>query len=158
MINDLGKEKVAFTLAPGLKSFMQRSFPGARIWSQQSLLKEAGLRGHEDYKCLIDVRENMFDIVLLHRSELQCASTHPWKNEADIAYTLFSMLDTYEASPHKADIVLSGIRDIRQNTGKAIAEFVRSVSQKNHDLDGISIPTAVYLAINRKTKNANHTR
>ena len=68
------------------------------------------------------------------------------------------MLDTYEASPHKADIVLSGIRDIRQNTGKAIAEFVRSVSQKNHDLDGISIPTAVYLAINRKTKNANHTR
>ena len=31
MVNDLGKEKCAFMLTPGLRSFMQRSFPGAGV-------------------------------------------------------------------------------------------------------------------------------
>lgn len=158
MVNDLDKQKCAFMLVPGLRSFMQRSFPGARIWSQQSLLKEAAMQTHDSFKCLIDVREKAADIILLDRGELLCASTHLWKTDADIAYMLFNILLTYNADPKNTDIVFSGIREIRHNVGKTIAPYFKTVSQKNHDLDGKTIPTAVYLAINRKKNYANHTR
>ncbi len=158
MVNDLGKEKCAFLLTPGLKSFMQRSFPGARIWSQQSLLKETATQPHDSFKCLIDVREASMDIVLFCRGELLCASTHPWKTETDIAYVLLNILQTYDAPSADTDIVFSGQREVRQSLGKTLTPYFKSISQKNHDLDGKEIPTAVYLAINRKKKYAYHTR
>lgn len=158
MINDLGKEKCAFMLTPGLKSFMQRSFPGARIWSQQSLLKEAASQPHDSFKCLIDVRDTTMDVILLCRGELQCASTHLWKTETDIAYVLLNILQTYDAPSTDTEIVFSGRRDIRQSLGKTLLPYFKSISQKNHDLDGKEIPTAVYLAINRKKRYAHHTR
>ena len=158
MVNDLGREKTAFRLAPGLKSFMQRSFPGARIWSQQALLREAGRQPHDAYKCLVDIRDRSADTILLDRGELLSASTHPWKSETDIAYTIFNILQTYGADPKETEIIFSGRREIRQNLGKTISPFLKSASQKSHDLDGKTIPTAVYLAINRKKLNANHTR
>ena len=158
MVNDLGKEKCAFTLTPGLKSFMQRSFPGARIWSQQALLKETATQPHEAFKCLVDIREAAVDIVLLCRGELQCASTHLWKTESDIAYVLLNMLQTYEAASPDTEMVFSGRRDTRQNLGKTLLPYFKTISQKNHDLDGKEIPTAVYLAINRKKRYAHHTR
>lgn len=158
MVNDLKEEKVAFTLVAGLKSFMQRSFPGARIWSQQALLKEAAMQSQDTFKCLLDIRENEADLVLADRSKLLCVATHPWKTTADIAYILFNTLHTYGVDPKETEVVMSGIHMTRQSLGKDIAKFVLSVSQKNHDLDGRSIPTAVYLAINRKKTNENHTR
>lgn len=158
MVNDLGKEKCAFLLAPGLKSFMQRSFPGARIWSQQALLKQASSQPHESFKCLLDIRQSSFDLILFSRGELLSASTHPWKTEADIAYTLLNILSTYDAPSTETEIVFSGVRDVRQAIGKTLIPYFKSISQKNHDIDGKEIPTAVYLAINRKKRYAHHTR
>lgn len=157
-VNETGNEKNTFTMIPGLKSFMQRSFSGARIWSQQTLLKEAALQPHEAYKCVIDIRRNSADFILLDRGELLCASTHPWKSENDITYMLMNILNTYEADPKETDVVFSGIREVRQNIGKSLSPYLKSTSQKNHDLAGKTIPTAVYLAINRKLKYAHHTR
>lgn len=158
MINETGKEKNAFTLTPGLKSFMQRSFPGARIWSQQTILKEAAMTPHESFKCLLDIREEYADFVLLDRGELLSASSHPWKTVNDIAYTLVNILQTYGAGLNDTDLVCSGLREARQVLGKTFSPYFKTISQKSHDLDGISIPTAVYLAINRKKRYANHSR
>lgn len=158
MVNELGEEKCAFTLTPGLRSFMQRSFPGARIWSQQALLKDAGMHPHENFKCLLDIRQSAFDLVLFSRGKLLCSSTHPWRNDADIAYTLLNILHTFEVPQSDTDVVFSGIRDVRQSLGKTLASYFKSISQKSHDLDGKEIPTAVYLAINRKKKNAYNKR
>lgn len=158
MVNETGKEKTAFTLTPGLKSFMQRSFPGARIWSQQTLLKEAGMQPHDAYKCLVDIRNGWTDFVLLHRGELLCASSHSWKTDNDIIYMLMNILQTFDANPKETEAVFSGMRETRQNIGRYVSPYLKSISQKNHDLDGKTIPTAVYLAINRKKKYENHSR
>ncbi|MDE6559986.1 MAG: DUF3822 family protein [Muribaculaceae bacterium] len=158
MVNDLGSEKCAFMLTPGLKSFMQRSFPGARIWSQQALLKEASVQPHEAFKCLLDIRQSTFDLILFRRGELLSASTHLWKTDVDIAYMLLNILQTYDASTHDTEVVFSGMRDVRQSLGKTLQPYFKTISQKNHDLDGKEIPTAVYLAINRKKRYAYHTR
>lgn len=158
LVNDTGSEKNAYTLIPGLKSFMQRSFPGARIWSQQSLLRLAALQPHEEYKCLVDIRRNSADFVMTHRGDLLCAASHPWKSENDIAYSLINILRTYDAMPNQTDVVFSGLHEIRQTIGKTLAPYLKTISQKNHDLDGREIPTAVYLAINRKKRNAYHKR
>ncbi len=158
MVNDMGTEKCAFMLIPGLKSFMQRSFPGARVWSQQSLLKEAASLPHDAYKCLLDVRETSFDLILLHRGELLCSSTHQWKNNADIGFILLNILQTYNAPTKDTDVIFSGIRNVRQDLGKVLQPYFKTISQKSHDLDGKEIPSAIYLAINRKKKYAHHTR
>ncbi|MDE5871916.1 MAG: DUF3822 family protein [Muribaculaceae bacterium] len=158
MVNDLDKEKCAFLLIPGLKSFMQRSFPGARIWSQQALLKETADQPHDCFKALVDIREGAVDMILFCRGELQCASTHLWKTETDIAYVLLNILQTFDASSPDTEIVFSRRRDIRQTLGKTLQPYFKTISQKNHDLDGKEIPTAVYLAINRKKRYAYHTR
>ena len=158
MVNDLGKEKCAFMLTPGLRSFMQRSFPGARIWSQQALLKEASTQPHESFKCLLDIRQSSFDIVLFSRGELLSASTHFWKTDTDIAYMLLNILQTYEAPTPETKIVFSGVRKVRQSLGKTLQPYFKSISQKNYDLAGKEIPSAVYLAINRKKRYAHHTR
>lgn len=158
MVNDMGDAKVAFMLTPGLKSFMQRSFPGARIWSQQALLEEAGMSRIDDYKCLVDIREDRADFILLHREELLCASTHPWKTMADIAYRLLFILDTFGVAATQTDVIMSGIRETRHAAGDALRGFLKSVSQKNHEIEGIEIPSAIDLAINRKNRYANHTR
>ena len=158
MVNDLGKEKCAFMLVPGLKSFMQRSFPGARILSLQSLLREAGIQPTDAFKCLVDIRQTSFDLVLLDRNELLCATSQQWKSHSEIAYVIFNIIKTFKATPLKTEIVFSGIRAVRQSIGKVIAPYFKSVSQKSHDLDGKEIPTAVYLAINRKKRYEHHTR
>ena len=158
MVNDLGKEKCAFTLVPGLKSFMQRSFPGARIWSQQSLLKETAGKSDCAFKILVDIRKSSFDLVLFDRNDLLCATTHSWKNHSDVAYILCNIADTYGAEAKDSDIVFSGVRNVRQTLGKILAPYFKSVSQKSHDLGGMEIPTAVYLAINRKNRYAYHKR
>ncbi|MDE5812748.1 MAG: DUF3822 family protein, partial [Muribaculaceae bacterium] len=158
MVNDASKEKCVFMLTPGLKSFMQRSFPGARIWSQQILLKEAASPPYESFKCLIDIRETSADFIVFSRGELICASTHQWKTGADIAYTLFNTLHTFDAPAADTEVVFSGRRELRQDIGKTLIPYFKSISQKNHDLDGKEIPTAVYLAINRKKKYAHYTR
>lgn len=158
MVCDLRHEKCAFMLLPGLKSFMQRSFPGARIWSQQALLRVAGMQVHNSFKCMADIREDAVDIVLLDRGEFLSASTHKWQSETDIMYTLFFVLQTYDVNPGDTDIIFSGIRECRHSLGKVVSTYFKSVSQKNHDLDGKTIPTGVYLAINRRTRNANNKR
>ncbi|MDE7410384.1 MAG: DUF3822 family protein [Muribaculaceae bacterium] len=158
MVNETGNEKCAYMLTPGLKSFMQRSFPGARVWSQQALLRGASTQPHDSFKSLIDIREDSADIILLCRGELLCASTHIWKTETDLAYIILNMLQTYEAPSAETEIAFSGRREIRQNLGKTLTPYFKSISQKNHDLDGKEIPTAVYLAINRKERYAYHTR
>ena len=158
MVNDLSSEKCAFMLTPGLKSFMQRSFPGARIWSQQALLMDASIHPQESFKCLIDIRQSSFDIILFCRGELQSASTHLWKSETDIAYILLNILQTYDAPTPETEIVFSGMRETRQSLGKMLHPYFKTISQKKHDLDGKEIPTAVFLAINRKKRYAYHTR
>ncbi len=158
MVNDMGSEKCAFMLTPGLKSFMLRSFSGARIWSQQALLKETSQQPHESFKCMLDIRQSTFDLILLSRGELMSASTHLWKSEADIGYIILNILQTYDAPTHETEIIFSGIREVRHSLGKTLQPYFKSISQKNHDLDGKEIPTAVYLAINRKKRYAHHTR
>lgn len=158
MVNDLGKEKVAYLLTGGLRSFMQRSFPGARIWSQQALLRHAAMTAPGGYKMLVDIRSREVDIVLMNHDILMSVSTHPWKTGNDIAYMIFFLLQTYAIDPASAETVMSGIREVRQELGSRLAPLLKSVSQKSHDLDGKAIPTGVYLAINRKKRNANNKR
>lgn len=158
VVNDLGQEKVAYSLAPGLKSFMERSFPGARIWSQLALLRLAAKTPHDSYKCLLDIRQGEADFVLVDRGMLCSASTHPWKSVHDIIYTMFAILRTYDADPKDTELVLSGLREARQTLGVEIEGLLKNISQKNHDLEGKSIPTGISLAINRKKQNANNKR
>ena len=84
-----------WSLAPGVKSFLQRTFAGARITC--NLMEEVrNLRkSNEGVSIFVCARPGETDIILLRDSDLISASTHEWNNSDDIAYLVLNLLDVY---------------------------------------------------------------
>lgn len=93
MADDLpeGGPVAMYTLAPGLRAFLGRTFPGARVRCHQSLLVEQLTAEFPEGESLVAVaRRNSCDIAALSGGELMCIATHPALTPPDIAYHLLS--------------------------------------------------------------------
>lgn len=89
----------AFMLAPGLKGFLGRTFPGARIGCNL-MQKVRDCRGKNDGKTLsLSLREGEADFVMFGGSDLLSASTHSWKTGEDIVYFAFNLMNVYGVEP-----------------------------------------------------------
>lgn len=98
----------AFCLAAGLKGFLNRTFPGARICCNlmQHVIK---LRNTGDgFRINIDIRDDEADFILLHDADLISASTHTWTSGADIAYHAFNLFNVYTIDPKDVKVILEG--------------------------------------------------
>lgn len=109
----------AWSPAPGVKSFLMRTFPGARITCNlmervrhlrkegQGLRLYALARGGEGLEMTRPgVKE--VDMILLEDENLISASTQEWQNADDIAYLALNLLDVYGYKPEEAEIRLEG--------------------------------------------------
>lgn len=87
----------------GLKSFILRTFPGARVESHLMAIikRERAAKGSRMY---VDVRDKEADFVLLDDENLLSASTHQWKTPNDVAYHISNILDVYGF--HLSDVKL----------------------------------------------------
>ena len=101
----------AWSLAPGVKSFLMRTFPGARISSNllehvRNLRKE-----NEGLTVYADARPQEVDIIMLDGDALISASTHEWTHTDDIAYLVANLADVYDFSLNDLKIRLTGASD-----------------------------------------------
>ena len=98
----------AWCLAPGVKSFLMRTFPGARISS--NLMEEVRrLRKENDGLTLFALaRKGEVDIILLEDDKLISASTHEWSHTDDIAYLVLNLPDVYGYKKEDMKVVLEG--------------------------------------------------
>lgn len=86
----------AWSMAPGLKSFLLRTFPGARITSNL-MDKVREKRKDNEGPCLyVFAREGETDIIFLEGDALISAATHEWGHTDDIAYLVLNLLDIYD--------------------------------------------------------------
>lgn len=117
-----------YTLAPGLQSFLQRTFPGARIRCHQSVLvRRLGERTADMPRVYIDVRRNEADYIVMDGRRLLLAVTHDWHDKEDIRYHLFNILEAYGLDPKAVHVSLSGEREIRNELVQGLRREVAYV-------------------------------
>ena len=121
----------AHCLAGGLKGFLNRTFPGAKIESNLMNLVRKFRRNNKGVRMYVVARGAESDFVLLEDSDLLSASTHNTTGGAtDVAYHAFNIIDVYGHSPLSTTIELSGedatdeLREIfcKLQHGEAISE------------------------------------
>lgn len=103
-----GDVTVAYSPAPGLKGFLSRTFPGARIeCNLMEQLRKYRKEG-EGKRLYVTVREDEADFILIDGRNLISASTHGWTAGGDIVYHGFNILDVYGVSAKEVICHLSG--------------------------------------------------
>ncbi len=109
VIVDVDKDLTAVhCLVKGLKGFLSRTFPGAKVESNL-MNKVRTLRiNNEGCRMTVDVRGKEADFVLLDGGNLLSASTHPYNTDTDVAYNAFNILDVYGLKIQAIPIVITG--------------------------------------------------
>lgn len=98
----------AYCLAPGLKGFLGRTFPGARVGCNLMRSVAEKRKKSEGIMLWVDVREQEADFILLNGRELLSASTRNWIAPRDVTYHILNLLDVYGIKPNEASLNLSG--------------------------------------------------
>lgn len=142
---DYGDSAVcAYTLTPGLNSFLNRTIPGCKTTSHLTSIKtyiekKEKKRQTEDilgdimlYAC---VREGYSDIFAFNGGEFLCGATHEWKDPMDIAYKIALVGHAYHLPP--CDITLN----IYSNP--AISDMLKSCLEKIYKDLNIKTPAAM---------------
>lgn len=103
-----GDITAVWSLAPGVKSFLQRTFAGARITC--NLMEEVrNLRkNNEGISVYAITRTGETDIILLKNKDLLSASTHEWNHHDDIAYLVLNLLDVYNINISDVTVLIEG--------------------------------------------------
>ncbi|MDE6577300.1 MAG: DUF3822 family protein [Muribaculaceae bacterium] len=95
MTDTFGSVTAAYSPAPGLKGFLSRTFPGAKVESHLMEYIRKFSSQDEGVRMYVTVRKGEADFVLLNNDELLTASTHPVKATEDVVYHLANIVEVY---------------------------------------------------------------
>lgn len=99
----------AWCLAPGIKSFLMRTFPGARISCNLMEQVRQLRKKNEGLKIFVIARKNESDLIFLDGNNLISASTHEWNHTDDIANLTANLIDVYNYKIQDVTVSLSGV-------------------------------------------------
>lgn len=115
IMTDVDRDITAvWSLGPGVKSFLMRTFPGSRI-TCNLMHKVRNLRKGNKGVSLFAYADPLFaggkeaDVILLDDGNLISASTHEWKDTDDIAFIAWNLMDVYGYRPEEVAVSLYGI-------------------------------------------------
>ncbi len=100
-----GDLTAASSMAPGLKDFVMRTFPGARVASNLMYQVSSMRRTGEGKRMNVTRRGNEADFILLDGRDLISASTHPCATDDDVSYHLYNILSAYGID--RGDVAIS---------------------------------------------------
>ena len=152
------KEVCAYTLVPGLKSFLQRSLPGCRISSHLTLLKETfetlemkrieGVGSEREESVYVNIRDGQVDIFAFCDGNFLCGVTHECRDASDMAYKLLLTSFNYRFDSDKAKLMIVG----NENEVSALNEIAGEIFPNTFHLDrptfcsGMGVPLSTALA------------
>lgn len=123
--DECGDKLCLHMLTPGLRFFLGRTFPGTRISSHQTLLvRNLAGRAADDTRMYVDIRQREADILIFSGKNLLCCMTREWHSETDILWHVFNLLETYGIDPSKAQVCLSGMREIRERLAREARRYL----------------------------------
>ncbi len=95
----------AYTMAPGLKAFLGRTFPGARIVANLMEQVRLGRREGSGPRMIVTQREREADFILLDDDRLISASTHSVSTDDDVVYHAYNIMQVYGYDPAAVNVV-----------------------------------------------------
>ncbi|MCH5239065.1 MAG: DUF3822 family protein [Muribaculaceae bacterium] len=105
IMNDRDNDITAvWSLAPGVKSLLLRSFPGARITCNLMQLVKRLRKSNARLSLFLNNRGNEIDLILLDANRLISASTHPVSNQENIDEMVERLLSAYAVSKERVNI------------------------------------------------------
>lgn len=108
MIDTDGDLSALYSLAPGLRAFLNRTFPGARIrCNLMNEVTEERKRG-AGKRMIVTVRDKEADFVLLADRELVSASTHCYRGDTDIIYHILNIIEAYGMCLKEVEVTFRG--------------------------------------------------
>lgn len=115
IMTDFDKDiTAAWSMAPGVKSFLMRTFPGARITCNLMELVRNLRKTNQGSSLYALAREGETDIILLNDGNLISASTHEWHHVDDIAYLALNLLEVYGYKLSETKITLEGAEGVTE--------------------------------------------
>lgn len=128
MTETVDEATCVFSLVPGLTSFLQRTFPGARVHSHLSIMARRFRERSADMpRVYIDIHDNMVDFISFDRRKLLMATTHFWRELTDIQYHLFNIMSVYGLDPKEAQVSISGPREIKTELMRELRKNIEFV-------------------------------
>ncbi len=115
----------AYTLSPGLQSFLRRTLSGARVVSHMGVeIRRFMQRGADMPRLYVDVRENEADFILIDDRKLLLGATHEWHVKEDLVYHVLNIIDVYGLDAANTQVSISGLREIKTELMKMLRERV----------------------------------
>lgn len=112
-----------FTLVPGLKAFLQRTFPGARVHSHMAVMAHRFRERGADMPCVfIDIRDDEADFVAFDNRRLLFSASHTWREATDIEYHLYNLVSVLGLEPSGVQVSLSGLREVKNSLTAPLRE------------------------------------
>ena len=97
----------AYSPVGGLKGFLSRTFPGARI--ECNLMEQLRRRRNgEGKRIFLTPRKNETDYLLFDGKEFLSGSTHPTPAASDVAYHAANILDVYDMPLDETTVIICG--------------------------------------------------
>lgn len=120
-----GEATCLFSLTGGLRAFLQRTFPGARIHGHLAVLASRFRERSADMaRVYVDVRDGEADFLAFDRNNLLMGATHSWNDSADIEYHLYNIMNVFGLDPEETQVSLSGPRDLKGKLAARLRENI----------------------------------
>lgn len=100
-----------WSLAPGVKGFLMRTFPGARISCNLMEKVRQKRKGNPGVTLFAEARKGEVDVILLENGNLLSASTHEWHHSDDIAFLAMNLLEVYGKKLAETKVIMEGASD-----------------------------------------------
>lgn len=126
MTDDVADACCLYCLVPGLKAFLQRTFPGARVHSHLALMARRFRERNSDMpRVYADIREGAADILAFDNRNMLMAATHTWHAPEDIQYHIWNIMNVYGLKPDETQVSLSGLREVKN---RLLGELRKNIS------------------------------
>ncbi len=135
--------------APGLKSFLARTFPGARIHSREMVL----MRKFRNYagggvRMYVHLEDGETVVTAFDGRRLLCSATHPAQTVNEAMYATMLVLTAYNLDPKSTEVFVSGDKMMRQGLMPMLRKHIGCVmhTMLPSDLEADGTPLSAALA------------
>lgn len=122
----------AFVLVPGLKSFLQRTFPGSNVHSHLGLMASRLNPGPTGgISIILNISGDNADIVVFNGTTVLVAVSRKWKAEEDLVYHLLNILDIYGLDPKETAMSVNGNPEVKNPLMALMRPMVGMITTMN---------------------------
>jgi hypothetical protein len=123
-----GDETVAFYLADGLKSFLNRTFPGVTVHNHLTALKRKfKLSSQRDARVYADIEGSHLNLMAFSGNKFLHGSVHSFNEINDAAYYIFSLWESLGFAADEAELNVSGPKEKRQELMTLLRKYINYV-------------------------------